>query len=186
MVISASELRPGKTIELDGNLVKVLDYTHNKTARGSAVIKIKIKNLDTGSNTERTFRSADKFNEARIESRKMQYLYKDGDVYNFMDNETFDQIEINESLLGDDINYLQENMELDIQVYQDRVLGISLPLSMIFEVTYTEPGMKGDTVNNVTKPATLDTGLIVQVPIFVNVGDKIKVDTRNSSYIERA
>jgi elongation factor P len=186
MVLQAQELRPGKTFELDGHLYSVLDYNHNKTARGSAVIKVKIRNINTGSTTEKSFRTGDKIEDVRIEARTMQYLYKDGDMYAFMDVESFDQIDVSGDLLGNALNYLIENMEVDLQVYKEKVIGVSLPASIILKVTYTEPGVKGDTVSNVTKPATLETGLIVQVPIFVSEGNSVKVDTKNNTYIERA
>lgn len=186
MVIGASELRPGKTIDMDGKLYSVLDYNHNKTGRGGAVIKVKIKNLDSGAITEKTFRPSDKLEDARIETRKMQYLYLDGDRYIFMDLESFDQIEVPDDIIGDAVDFIIENMEIDLQVYKEKIIGVSLPISLVLKVVETDPGFKGDTVNNVTKPAKLETGLTVQVPVFVKEGSSIKVDTRTRTYIERA
>jgi len=186
MVIGASELRPGKTIDMEGKLYSVLDYNHNKTGRGGAVIKVKIRNLDSGAITEKTFRPGDKLEDARIETKKMQYLYKDDDRYVFMDLETFEQIEVPEDVVGDSVDFIIDDMEIDLQVYKEKIIGVSLPMSMILKVVETDPGFKGDTVNNVTKPAKLETGLTVQVPVFIKEGESIKVDTRNRNYVERA
>jgi elongation factor P len=186
MVISANELRPGKTIEIEGILFKVIDYNHNKTGRGGAVIKVKIKNLNTGSIVEKLFRPGDKIDDARIETKDMQFLYESDGLYSFMDNETFEQIDVPLEVLDNAVDYIKDGITIGLQVYNDKVIGASLPPSLVLEVVYTEPGVKGDTVNNVLKPAKLETGIEIQVPIFVNQGDFVKVDTRTNSYIERA
>lgn len=185
MVLGASELRSGRTIELDGQIYTVVSYQHNKTGRGGAVIKVKIKNINTGATTEKLFRPGDKIEDIRIEVRKMQYLYQDADQFIFMDLETFDQINLSEDIVADDQYYLKENDELEIKMYADKVIGLQLPINVFLIVDYTEPGLKGDTVNNTLKLAKMDTGLEMQVPLFVNQGDKIRVDTRTKTYISR-
>lgn len=184
-MILSQELRPGKTFEMDGQVYSVLNYHHNKQARGGAIIKVKIRNILTGSITEKTFRSGEKLKIARIESRPMQYLYHDGHNYIFMDQESFEQIGINDEILGDSINYLIEGNAINVNFYKDSLIGVDLPVSIELKIAKTEPGLKGDTVSGATKPATTETGLILQVPLFINEGDIIKVDTRTSEYIER-
>ncbi|MDD5457308.1 MAG: elongation factor P [Candidatus Margulisbacteria bacterium] len=185
MVLGASELRPGKIIELDTELFNVVEYNHNKTGRGGAVIKVKVRNLSTGATTEKLFRPGDKIQDAHIETRRMQYLYKDDNQYTFMDVQNFEQITVDSASLGDAVSFIVENNEVDLQFYKEKVVGVYLPFNVTLKVIKTEPGRKGDTVTNVTKPATLETGLVVQVPIFVNEGNFIKVDTRDHNYIER-
>ena len=186
MVIGASEIRPGKAIELDGELFNVIEYNHNKTGRNGAVIKVKVRNMSTGSTTEKLFRPGEKVQDAHIEARRMQYLYKDDNQYTFMDLQNFEQITVDSANLGEAVNFIIENNEVDLQFYKEKVVGVYLPFNVTLKVIKTEPVLKGDTVTNVTKPATLETGLVVQVPIFVNEGSLIKVDTREHCYIERA
>ncbi len=186
MVIAANGLRPGNTINMEGNLYKVVDYNHNKTGRGGAVIKVKIKNINTGSITEKLFRPGDKLDDVRIETKDMQFLFEADGMYTFMDMESFDQLEVHVDVLDNAVDYIKDETIIGLQVYDDKVIGASLPAAIVLKVTYTEPGVKGDTVNNVLKPATMETGLIVNVPIFVGIGDSIKIDTRNNSYLERA
>jgi elongation factor P len=185
-MIGVGDLRKGITIELDGELYQVLDYQHIKIGRGSAQIRLKLRDIRGGHTIERTFQAGEKFTRARLDYRNMQYLYNDGDLYYFMDEENFEQLPLSLDQLGDAINYLKENMSLQVSSYKDSVIGVELPIAVELEVTETEPGFKGDTATGGTKPATLETGLIVQVPLFVNQGDIIKVDTRNATYLERA
>jgi elongation factor P len=185
-MIGVGDLRKGITMELDGELYQVIDYQHIKIGRGSAQIRIKLRDVRGGHTIERTFQAGEKFVRARLDYRNMQYLYNDGDLYYFMDEENFEQMPLSLDQLGDAINYLKENMSLQVSSYKDSVIGVEMPITVELEVTETEPGFKGDTATGGTKPATLETGLTVQVPLFVNQGDKIKVDTRSATYLERA
>ncbi len=170
----------------NGALCKIISYQHSKMGRAGAVVRTKLKNIVTGQVLENTFRSGEKIDEARIEAREMEYLYTDGDNYYFMDQETFDQNPIPKDVLGDDMNYIKENQIIKVMTYQDKPVGIEIPSAVVLEVTQTEPGVRGDTATNVNKPAVLETGLQVNVPIFVNEGDLIKIDTRTGDYLERA
>jgi len=185
-VINAGDLRSGATIERSGELYEVLDFAHVKQGRGTAFVRAKFKNLTTGAVTEETFRPEEKFGRARIERGEAQYLYRDGDNYVVMDATTFDQFPLTPAMLGDAVNYLKENDTLFLLRFDSRVLGVELPTAMELEVTHTEPGFKGDTANAAFKPATLETGLVIDVPLFVNTGDRERVDTRSARYIERA
>ena len=184
-MISAGELRPGNTVEHDGELLQVLEFAHNKQGRGTAIVRAKFKNLQTGAVTEETFRPEEKFGRARIERSEAQYLYQDGDDYVVMDTTTYDQFPLTTAQLGDARRYLKENDNLFLLTYDGAVLGIDLPTSVELEVTQTDPGFKGDTANAAFKPATVETGLVVDVPLFVNEGDRIRVDTRTGKYVER-
>jgi len=184
-MINATELRKGVVIELDGKLYQVLDYQHIKQKR-TALARVKLRDIQAGHAFERTFQSSEKFVRARLEFRNMQYLYNDGNLYYFMDEENFEQISLSTDQLGDAINYMKESMSLQISSYKGEVIGVELPITVELEVTATEPGVKGDTVTAGTKSATLETGITVQVPLFVNEGDVIKVDTRTGTYLERA
>ena len=184
-MISVGDLRPGTTFEYEGNLYVVLDYSHNKTARAAANIRIKMKNLRSGSTTEVTFGGNDKVKKAHVDKNKMQYLYNSGEALVFMDNETYEQIEIPASRLEWEKNFLKPSDEVEITSYESEVLGIQLPINVAFKITETEPAVKGDTATNVTKPATVETGAQVAVPIFVNQGDKIQIDTRTGEYLKR-
>lgn len=183
-MISGSELRKGIIIELEGKLYQVTDYQHVKMKR-TALARVKLHDIQAGHTIEQTFQSDAKFTRVRLEFRGMQYLYKDGDLYYFMDEENFEQIPISASQIGDAINYLKEGMSLQISSYKDEVVGLELPITVNLRVVDTSPGFKGDTVTAGNKPATLETGITIQVPLFVNQGDVIKVDTRNGSYLER-
>jgi elongation factor P len=185
-MINAGDLRPGNTVERNGELLQVLDFAHVKMGRGTAIVRAKFKNVNTGAVTEETFRPEEKFGRARIERSPAQYLYKDGDSYVIMDSTTFDQYPLTPELVGDAAQWLKENDDLFVLQYDGKVLGIDLPITAELEVTYTEPGFKGDTATGGTKPATLETGVTVDVPLFVGTGDRIKVDTRTGRYIERA
>lgn len=185
-MISSNDFRPGVTIELDGDPCQVLEFQHVKPGKGAAFVRCKIRNLKTGSTIERTFRAGEKVPKALLERKQMQYLYFDGDAYVFMDNETYDQISLTENQLGGGEKYLIENMGCQINTYLGKVLGVELPNTVDLEVSETEPGIKGDTASGGSKPAKMETGIIVNVPFFVNVGDRLKIDTRTGAYIERA
>ncbi len=185
-MINAGDFRNGSTFERGGELFQVVDFAHVKQGRGTAFVRAKFKNLVTGSVTEETFRPEEKFGRARIEKVEAQYLYRDGDNYVVMDTSTYDQYPIAPELIGGAAGYLKENDTLSVLQYDGRTLGVELPTAVELEVTETEPGFKGDTANATFKPATLETGLVIDVPLFVNQGDRVRVDTRSKRYIERA
>jgi elongation factor P len=185
MTVTTSELRKGLTIQLDGDLYKVTDWAHNKQGRGSAQVRLQLKNLRTGTNIERTFQAGAKFDDVRLERRQLQYMYADGDTYNFMDPETFEQSTLSANQLGDAVNYMRESDTVDILMHGDDFVDIDMPAAVVLTITHSDPGVRGDTATGATKPATLETGLTVQVPLFVNEGDRIKVDTRSGKYLER-
>ncbi|HET9496044.1 MAG TPA: elongation factor P [Chloroflexia bacterium] len=185
MTVTTSELRKGLTIQMDGELYKVTDWAHNKQGRGSAQVRLQLKNLRTGSNIERTFQAGAKFDDVRLERRTLQYMYSDGDEYHFMDPETFEQSSLNANLLGDAVKFIRENDTVDILMHGDDFVDIDMPAAVVLTITQSDPGVRGDTATGATKPATLETGLTVQVPLFVNEGDRIKVDTRSGKYLER-
>lgn len=184
-MISTGELKKGATIELDGKLFSVMDYSHIKTGRGSAQVRIKFRDVRSGAIIEQTFQAGTKFNRARVERREMQYLYSDDQFYYFMNTETFEQIPVGAEKVGDANKYLKENDTCEVVLYGDEVIGIEMPISVELTVTGTDPGFKGDTATGGTKPATLETGLVVQVPLFIEEGTRIRVNTDSGSYIER-
>jgi len=184
-LISVGELKKGITVELDGELFNVVDYTHTKMGRGGAVVRLKLRNLKSGYTVERTFPASEKFKRTYLERRKVQYLYREDDILHFMDVESYDQFPLSADQIGDDVNYLKENLVVDMLMHEDRPLGIELPITVDLEVVETEPGFKGDTATGGNKPAILETGLKVLVPLFVNTGDVVRVDTRTGEYIER-
>jgi len=184
-MISSGELRKGIIIELDGELYQVLDYHHLKLGRGSAQVRLKVRDIRGGHTIERTFQATEKFARARLDFRTMQYLYNEGNLYYFMDEENFEQLPLNASQLGDALDYLKEGMSLEVSSYNGELVGVELPITVELEVTQTEPGFKGDTATAGNKPARLETGLKIQVPLFVSQGDIIKVDTRSGTYLER-
>jgi len=184
-MITSSELRKGITIELEGTLYQVLDYQHIKMGRGSAQVRLKLRDIHAGHTIERTFQSSEKFTRARLDYHSMQYLYNDGDLYYFMDEENFEQMPLSASQLGDALNYLKEGMSLQVLSYKGELMGVELATAVELEVIETGPGFKGDTATAGNKPAKLETGITIQVPLFVNKGDIIKVDTRSGSYLER-
>ncbi len=186
MTVSTSDLRKGLTILLDGELYKVTDWQHQKLGRGSAQVRLQLKNLRTGTNIERTFQAGAKFEDVRLERRPLQFLYADGDQYNFMDPETYEQFSLNAAILGDARNFIKENDTVDFLFYNDQVVDVELPAAVVLRVVKSEPGIRGDTATGATKPATLETGITIQVPLFVNEGDYVKVDTRTGKYLERA
>ena len=184
-MISAGDFRNGVTLEIDGQVVQILEFQHVKPGKGAAFVRTKLKNVITGSTLVLFFTTSDKFPGAEIEKKTMQYLYADGDLYYFMDNETYDQMPLNKDTLGDCLKYLKENMEVTILSYKGKVFAVEPPTFVELEVTYTEPGFAGNTTTTSGKPATLETGLELQVPMFVNIGDILKIDTRTCEYMER-
>ncbi len=185
-MIDVNDLRKGVTFTLDNQLFKVLEYSHNKPGRGNATIRTKLYNLKTGTIIERTFQSGDRVQDIRLDHHQVQYLYKDGDLYYFMDNETYEQTPLTAQALGDTVHYLKENLEVKLTFYDGQPLDVELPTAVELKVVESEPGVRGDTATGATKLATTETGLKVQVPLFVNVGDTVKVDTRTGGYLTRA
>ena len=185
-MISSNDFKTGVTIELNGDPCQVVEFQHVKPGKGAAFVRTKIRNLRTGSTTEMTFRGGEKIPKATLERRQMQYLYFDGESYVFMDNETFDQMSLTEEQLMGGEKFLKENMDCQINSFKGQIIGVELPNTVVLEVTETEPGIKGDTASGGSKPATLETGVVVNVPFIVNVGDKLRIDTRSGDYIERA
>ena len=184
-VYSAGDFRNGTTFEMDGNVYRIVEFQHVKPGKGSAFVRTKIKNVITGSVLEKTFNPSEKFPAAEIEKKEMQYLYETDGLYYFMDNETYEQIPLNKEQIGDNIKFLKENMNAKLLSYKGNVLSIELPISVELEVTYTEPGFAGNTTTTSGKPATLENGLEISVPMFINIGDVIRVDTRTGEYMER-
>ena len=184
-MISTGDVKKGVIIELDGQLMKVLDWSHIKMARGSAQVRMKLQNVRKGDIIERTFQAGTRWPRARVEQRKAQYLYSDGDTYHFMDIETFDQFAIGRAMLGDDARYLLENSEVFVSSHESEVLGVDLPVTVDLHVTQTDPGFAGDTATGARKAATVETGLVVQVPLFVSEGDTLRIDTRTGEYVTR-
>lgn len=184
-MIDVNELRKGVTFELDGQLFKVLDYSHNKPGRGAATIRVKARNLLTGANIDKTFNSGQSVQDVRLDYHNVQFLYSDGDFYHFMDNETFEQPAIKGDALGDDALYLTEGLEVKLTFYKGDAIDVEFPTSVDLEVTEADMAIRGDTATGVTKKVRVQTGLQVQVPNFVNVGDTIRVDTRTGEYVTR-
>lgn len=185
-MISVNDFRTGLTIEVDGGLWRVMDFQHVKPGKGAAFVRSKLRNLRTGAVQEKTFRAGEKVAKAQIDNRRMQYLYASGDQHVFMDNETYEQIELAASAIEYELKFLKENMEVSIVMFQGETLGVDLPNTVELEVTATEPGIKGDTASGGSKPATVETGLVVQVPFFVNEGDRLIINTADGSYVSRA
>ena len=185
-MISAGEFRNGVTFDVDGNVFQIIEFQHVKPGKGAAFVRTKIRNVITGAVTEKTFNPTEKFPTAFIERKEMQYLYNDGDLYYFMDNETYENTPINADKLGDNFKFAKENTDVKVLSYKGVVFGVELPFFMELQVTQTDPGFKGDTATNATKPAILETGAEIRVPLFIEEGDKIRVDTRTGEYMERA
>jgi len=185
-MIDAGEIRKGVAIELDGQIYNILDFQHIKMVRGSAHVRLRLRDIRAGHTIERTFQAGDRFKRIRLEQRAAQYLYQDGNLHYFMDTETFDQTPLTSEQLGDALNYLKEEMTLMISRHGDEAVGIELPITVDLSVTETGPSFKGDTSSAGTKPAVLETGITVQVPFFINNGDVVRIDTRDGSYVERA
>ena len=185
-MVTAGDFRNGVTFEMDGNVYSIIEFQHVKPGKGAAFVRTKIRNVISGAVTEKTFNPNDKYPTAFIERKDMEYLYKDGDLYYFMDSETYEQLPISPNVLGDNFRFVKENMVCKVLSYKGNVFGIEPPNFVELQVTETEPGVKGDTATNVTKPATLETGAEIKVPIFINEGEMIRVDTRTGEYMERA
>jgi elongation factor P len=184
-VIDTGEIRKGVTLDFEGRLVKVLDFAHNKQGRGSAQLRMTLRDLRTGATTQHTVQAGTRFTPARLERQHVQYLYHEGGFYHFMDTDTFDQFVLDDRSVRDAPKFMKENDQVDLLTYQGAPLDIELPTSVALEVTMTDPGLKGDTASGGTKPATLETGLVVNVPLFISIGDVLRVDTRTGDYIER-
>lgn len=185
-VYMAGDFRNGTTFEMDGNVFKVVEFQHVKPGKGAAFVRTKLKNVITGAVLEKTFNPSEKYPGAEIEKREMQYLYNDEDLYYFMDNETYEQLPLNKEQIGDGLKFIKENMNVKVLSYKGNVFSVEPPMFVELEVTYTEPGFSGNTAGaGATKPAELETGATINVPLFVNTGDKIRIDTRTGEYMER-
>ncbi len=184
-MISASDFRNGVTIEIDGNVCQIIEFQHVKPGKGAAFVRTKLKDIINGGVKETTFRPTEKFPQARIDKKDMQYLYQDGDIYNFMDSETYEQIGLTSDQVGDSLKFVKENETCKVSSYNGSVFAVEPPMFVELAITETEPGFKGDTATGATKPATVETGANVSVPLFVNEGDVIKIDTRTGEYLSR-
>lgn len=185
-MISSNDFRTGVTIEIDNQVWQIVDFQHVKPGKGAAFVRAKMKNIQTGAVVERTFNAGEKLPRAHVDRRDMQYLYESDGLYNFMDNENFEQITLTLDQLGSAKNFLKENMSIAIQMFQGTVIGVELPFSVELTVVETDPGIRGDTATGGTKPAKVETGYVVKVPLFINEGDVLRIDTRTGDYIERA
>ena len=186
MTVSTNDLKNGMTLDLPEGLFAVVEFQHVKPGKGGAFVRTKLKNVRTGAVLDRTYRADEKLEQAIVDKREMQYLYQDGEHYVFMDNSTYDQMHVDASALGSAASYLKEGDSAVLQMYKSEIVGVDLPAAVELTVETTEPGVQGDRVSGARKPATLETGLVVQVPLFVNTGDRVKVDTRSGEYITRA
>lgn len=185
-MISAGDFRNGVTIEFEGHLYQVIEFQHVKPGKGAAFVRCKLKNIISGGAIEKTFRPNERLPRAHIDRKDMQYLYRDGDLHYFMDTESFDQIAVEGKIIGDDLNYIKDNDMVKVLSHEGQVFGVELPVNVDLEVTETEPGFKGDTSSGGTKPATVETGMQVLVPLFIDKGEIIKIDTRTGEYLGRA
>ena len=185
-MVTAGDFRNGITFDMDGNVYQVIEFQHVKPGKGAAFVRTKIKNVISGAVTERTFNPTEKFENAYVERKEMEYSYADGNLYYFMDLETYELVPIDESKLGESFRFVKENMTCKVLSYKGNVFGIEPPNFVELEVTETDPGFKGDTATNATKPATVETGAEIRVPLFINQGDHVRIDTRTGEYMERA
>lgn len=185
-MILAGNFRNGATFELDGSVYRVVEFQHVKPGKGAAFVRTKLKNVITGQTLEKTFNPSEKVEEAQITIQEMQYLYNDGERYTFMDNTTYEQVELTKDQIEETLPYLKDNMTVKVLSYKGKVFGVEPPTFVELEITYTEPGIKGSTATGTTKPATVETGATFNVPLFINIGDKIRIDTRTGQYMERA
>ena len=185
MAISTADFRTGLTIETDGDIFQIIEFQHVKPGKGGAFVRTKLRNLRTGSVTDKTFRAGERMEQAMIERRTMQFLYRASDEYTFMDMETFDQTSLPQENIGDGAAYLKPDMEVSVVRYEDELLGVEIPNTVDLAVSETDPGLRGDTATGGTKPATLESGAVVNVPLFINEGDVIRVDTRTGQYVQR-
>ena len=186
MPVSTNDLKNGMTLDLPDGLFAVVEFQHVKPGKGGAFVRTKLKNVRSGAVLERTYRADEKLEQAIIDKREMQYLYRDGESYVFMDNASYDQMNIQPSSLGDAAKFMKEGDSAVLQIWGTEIVGVDLPAAVELNVTETEPGVQGDRVSGARKPATLETGLVIQVPLFVNTGDRVKVDTRSGEYLTRA
>jgi elongation factor P len=184
-MIDVNDLRKGTTFELEGRLFRVLEYSHNKPGRGNATIRTKVRDIRSGATFEKTFQSGDRVQDIRIENRQMQYLYHDGDLYHFMDTATYDQIALDAKMLDDAVNYLMDGMNVIVQDYDGEALGVDMPITVDLKIVQADVAVKGDTASGASKLVTVETGYRVQVPLFVNEGDTIRIDTRSGEYLTR-
>ena len=185
-MLTAGDFRNGITFDMDGQVFQVIEFQHVKPGKGAAFVRTKFKNVITGAVVEKSFNPTDKFENAFIERKEYEYLYNDGELYYFMDSETYEQIPLDASKLGDNFKFVKENDIVKLMSYKGNVFSVEPPMFVTLEITETEPGVKGDTATNVTKAATLETGAVIKVPIFINEGEKVKIDTRTGEYMERA
>lgn len=185
-MLTAGDFRNGITFDMDGQVYQVIEFQHVKPGKGAAFVRTKFKNVITGAVVEKSFNPTDKFENAFIERKEYEYLYNDGELYYFMDSETYEQIPLDASKLGDNFKFVKENDVVKLMSYKGNVFSVEPPMFVVLEVVETEPGVRGDTATNVTKPATLETGAVIKVPIFINEGEKVKIDTRVGEYMERA
>ncbi|MFO7637004.1 MAG: elongation factor P [Clostridia bacterium] len=185
-MLFAGDFRNGLSFEMDGQLFQIVEFQHVKPGKGAAFVRAKIRNILTGSIHERTFNPNEKFERAIIERKDMQYLYKDGELFYFMDMESYEQIPLNANTLGDSLKFIKENETVQMLSHKSNIFGVEPPNFVVLEVIQTEPGYKGDTAQGATKPATVETGAVVKVPLFINIGEKIRIDTRSGEYMERA
>lgn len=184
-MVSAGDFKNGLTVEIEGNVYQILEFQHVKPGKGAAFVRTKLKNIINGGVVERTFRPTEKFDTAHIDRKEMQYLYSDGDLYYFMDTETYDQIAVNGDTVGESLKFVKENENVKVISYQGSVFSIEPPITVELDIIETEPGFKGDTATGATKPATVETGAQVMVPLFVEQGDRLKIDTRTGEYLSR-
>ena len=185
-MISAGEFRNGVTFDIDGTVFQIIEFQHVKPGKGAAFVRAKIKNLETGAVIERTWNAGEKVQDGRVDRRQMQYLYENDGMYCFMDNETYEQIELNKDNLGNAVNFLKEDMTVTVMQFKGKVIGIDLPAAVELKVVETDPGVRGDTATGGSKPAKLETGYVVKVPLFINEGEVLQIDTRTGDYIGRA
>ena len=185
-MISTNDFKTGVSVEIDGDAYVVVDFQHVKPGKGAAFVRAKLKNMSSGGVVERTFNAGEKLSKAHLDRREMEYLYHDGAYYVFMDTENYEQTLLSEEQIADSKSFLKENMHISVLIFKESIIGVDLPAQVTLEVVETEPGIKGDTASGGNKPATLETGAVVRVPFFINVGDKIRVNTKTAEYIERA
>ena len=184
-MVTAGDFKNGLTIQFENNIYQIIEFQHVKPGKGAAFVRCKLKNIKNGGVVEKTFRPTEKFENAHIERKEMQYLYNDGELFYFMDNETYEQIPISKDTLGDDFRFVKENENVKVLSYKGSVFAVEPPLFVELEITETEPGVKGNTATNVLKPATVETGAVVKVPIFIEQGERIQIDTRTGEYLGR-
>ncbi|MBQ8747288.1 MAG: elongation factor P [Clostridia bacterium] len=185
-MVVAGDFKNGITFDMDGQVMSVIEFQHVKPGKGAAFVRTKLRNVITGAVIEKTFNPTDKFQDARIDRKEMQYLYNDGDLYYFMDMESYEQMPLDKALLADNFKFVKEEMICRVSSYKEKVFAIEPPMFVELEIVDTEPGVRGDTATGVTKNATMETGAVVRVPIFINAGERIRIDTRTGEYIERA